>query len=52
MRKFAEIEYLDIEENSKYEQTINKVLEESFFTEKLQNTKSLAICYSIANSDR
>lgn len=39
MRNFAEIEYLDIEANKEYEETINKVLEECFHTEGLENTK-------------
>lgn len=39
MRNFAEIEYLDIEENKEYEETINKVLDECFTTEDLKNTK-------------
>lgn len=39
MKNFAEIEYLDIEENKEYEDTINKVLEECFKTENLNNTK-------------
>lgn len=39
MRNFAEIEYLDIEENKEYEETINKVLDECFATEELKNTK-------------
>ena len=39
MKQFAEIEYLDIEKNDTYEETINKVLEECFITEGLQNTK-------------
>lgn len=50
MRKFAEIEYLDIEENKEYEQTINKVLEECFFTEKLENTK-LYISITLTNPE-
>ena len=50
MRKFAEIEYLDIEENNEYEQTINKVLEECFFTEKLENTK-LYISITLTNPE-
>ena len=39
MKNYAEIEYLDIEENKDYEQIINKVLEECFATEGLENTK-------------
>ncbi len=50
MRKFAEIEYLDIEENNTYEETINKVLEECFTTEFLQNTK-LYISITLTNPE-
>lgn len=39
MGKFVEIEYLDIDPNEEYEKTIDKVLEECFITEKLENTK-------------
>lgn len=39
MKQFAEIEYLDIEQNKEYENIINKVLEECFITENLENTK-------------
>ena len=39
MRNYAEIEYLNLEENKEYEETINKVLEECFITEGLENTK-------------
>ena len=34
-----ELEYLDIEENKKYEETIKKVLEQCFKEEKLENSK-------------
>ena len=34
-----ELEYLDIEENKKYEETIKKVLEQCFKQEKLENSK-------------
>lgn len=50
MRKFAEIEYLDIEENSAYEEIINKVLEECFITEELENTK-LYISITLTNPE-
>ena len=33
------LEYLDIEENKKYEETIKKVLEQCFKQEKLENSK-------------
>lgn len=39
MRSFVEIEYKDIKENNEYENTINRVLEECFITEGLENTK-------------
>lgn len=39
LRSFAEIEYLSLEMNNEYEETINKVLEECFITEELENTK-------------
>ena len=39
MNQKAEIEYLDIEENKEYEELINKVLEECFFVEEMQNSK-------------
>lgn len=35
----AEIEYLEIEENINYEELINKVLEECFLVENMQNSK-------------
>lgn len=37
--KKAEIEYLEIEENSEYEELINKVLEECFLVENMQDSK-------------
>ena len=39
MNQKAEIEYLDFEENKEYEELINKVLEECFFVEEMQNSK-------------
>ena len=39
MNQKAEIEYLDFEENKEYEALINKVLEECFFVEEMQNSK-------------
>ena len=36
--KKAEIEYLEIEENSEFEKLINKVLEECFLVENMQNS--------------
>ena len=38
MKKFAEIQYLDLEENSDYEKIINRVLEECFITENIKNS--------------
>ena len=35
----AEIEYLEIEENEKFEELINKVLEECFLVENMQDSK-------------
>lgn len=37
--KKAEIEYLEIEENAEFEELINKVLEECFLVEKMQDSK-------------
>lgn len=34
-----ELEYLDLEENKKYEETIKKVIEQCFKEEKLENSK-------------
>ena len=39
MEQKAEIEYLDFEENKEYEELINKVLEECFLVEEMQNSK-------------
>lgn len=39
MKKFVEIEYLDLDKKIECEDLINKVLEECFKTEKLENTK-------------
>ena len=39
MEQKAEIEYLDFEENKEYEAIINKVLEECFLVEEMQNSK-------------
>ena len=36
MKEFAEIEYLDLEENKEWEKLINKVLTECFKTEKIE----------------
>ena len=34
-----QLEYLDLEENSKYEETIKKVIEQCFKEENLENSK-------------
>ncbi len=39
MGKKAEIEYLDFDENKEYEDLINKVLEECFLVEEMENSK-------------
>ena len=39
MEEFTEIEYLDLEKNNEYEETIKKVLKECFFTENLEKSK-------------
>ena len=36
MQTFAEIEYLDLEENKEYEEIINKVLEKCFLVENIK----------------
>ena len=38
MERKAEIEYLDFEENKEYEELIDKVLEECFLVEEMQNS--------------
>lgn len=50
MKNFAEIEYLDIDKNEEYEKTINKVLEECFCAEGLENTK-LYISITLTNPE-
>ena len=39
MNKVVEIEYLDLEKNTEYEEVIKKVLEKCFYVEKMQNFK-------------
>lgn len=39
MEKKAEIEYLELDENKEYEDLINKVLEECFLVEEMENSK-------------
>ena len=48
MKEFAEIEYLDFEENFDYEETRQKVLTECFITEGLENT-NLYISITLTN---
>ena len=38
MKKFSEINFLDIEENNEYKNTIDSVLEKAFKTEKLDKS--------------
>ncbi len=45
-----ELEYLDIEENQKYEETIKKVLEQCFKQEKLENSK-LYVSITLTNPE-
>lgn len=39
MKKIAEIEYLDLEKNKEYENVINRVLKECFYTENMNEVK-------------
>lgn len=39
MRQFVEIEYRELEENTQYEELINRVVGKCFEVEKLENTK-------------
>ena len=48
MKQFAEIEYLDFEKNFEYEKIIQKVLEECFLVEKLENS-NLYISITLTN---
>ena len=50
MEKFAEIEYLDLEENKNYEETIQKVLKKCFETEDLLNS-NLYISITLTNPE-
>ena len=45
-----ELEYLDIEENKKYEETIKKVLEQCYKQEKLENSK-LYVSITLTNPE-
>lgn len=45
-----ELEYLDIEEDKKYEETIKKVLEQCFKQEKLENSK-LYVSITLTNPE-
>lgn len=50
MKQFAEIEYLDLEKNEEYEQTIQKVLIECFEVEGLQDS-NLYISITLTNPE-
>lgn len=50
MKEFAEIEYLDLEENKEWEKLINKVLTECFKTEKIEEYK-LYISITLTNPE-
>lgn len=50
MKRFAEIEYVDYEENKLLEELINKVLEECFKTEQIDNFK-LYISVTLTNPE-
>ena len=50
MNQYAEIEYMDLEENKEYEDTIQKVLTECFKTESLDET-NLYISITLTNPD-
>ena len=50
MKRFAEIEYVNFDENKDYEELINKVLEECFKTEKIEDYK-LYISVTLTNPE-
>lgn len=50
MEKKAEIEYLDFDENKEYEDLINKVLEECFLVEEMENS-NLYIDITLTNPE-
>ena len=50
MKRFAEIEYVNFEENKELENLINKVLEECFKTEKIDDYK-LYISVTLTNPE-
>ena len=50
MKRFAEIEYVNFDENKDYEELINKVLEECFKTEKIDDYK-LYISVTLTNPE-
>lgn len=50
MKKFVEIEYLDLKENIECEELINKVLEKCFLTEGLENT-NLYVSITLTNPE-
>ncbi len=50
MKQFAEIEYLDFDENAEYEKTIQKVLTQCFMTEGMENS-NLYISITLTNPE-
>ena len=50
MKKFAEIEYLDLEENKDYEELINRVLNTCFQEENMEKT-SIYIDITLTNPE-
>ena len=50
MKRFAEIEYVNFDENKDYEELINKVLEECFKTEKI-DSYNLYISVTLTNPE-
>ncbi|MCI8352194.1 MAG: rRNA maturation RNase YbeY [Clostridia bacterium] len=50
MKKIAQIEYLDVEKNYDYEETINRVLKECFLEENLLNT-NIYISVTLTNPE-
>ena len=50
MKRFAEIEYVDFSKNKKFEELINKVLEECFKTEKI-DSYNLYISVTLTNPE-
>lgn len=50
MKKLVEIEYLDLNQNSEYEDVIKKVVEECFKTEKIENS-DLYVSITLTNPE-